>query len=280
MRESAVAGLFYEAGPSLLRKQIRACFLGSRGPGVLPSKKHSGNILGAIVPHAGYAYSGMCAAWAYKEIAEAEQPQTAIILGTAHYGLGSGILLDDWKTPLGIVRTDVELSREILMGGEISQNTPAHLREHSVEVQLPFLQFINRRIRIVGIVVGEDINYKKAGQDIKSAVETLGRNVIVIASSDFTHYGPDYGYIPFFDNIKERQRELDLKAIELIMKSDDEGFLGYVTRTGATICGARAIALLLRTIQFKKAQLLNYYTSGELTGYYKNSVGYASMIFR
>ncbi|MEM0231085.1 MAG: AmmeMemoRadiSam system protein B [Candidatus Woesearchaeota archaeon] len=280
MREPIFAGLFYEGSPAALRKQIRSCFLGKLGPGVLPAKSGRNSILGAVVPHAGYSYSGMCAAWAYKEISETHGLETVIILGTSHSGMGSGLLLDDWKTPLGIVKTDVELAKEIIRGGEIRENFLAHQREHSIEVQLPFLKFISPKVKIVGIVADRDLDYKKAGATIMDAIKNLKRKAVVLASSDFTHYGPEYGYVPFFENVKERMRELDMKAVELIIKGDDAGLLGYVVRTGATICGVLPIVTMLKTIQFKKAELLNYYTSGDLTGSYRNAVGYASIIFR
>jgi hypothetical protein len=284
MRESAFAGLFYEKEPKELNRQITECFTGKMGPGALPIEKRSGTILALLCPHAGYAYSGMCAAWAYKAIAEAELPDAFIIIGTGHTGLGSGISLQDWKTPLGTVRTDKELAESIIKKGEIRENEEVHGQEHSVEVQLPFLQFANKsektKVRIVPIVVSEDIDYKKAGEHIRAAILESKKKVCIIASSDFTHYGYNYGYLPFFDNVKERIKALDIGAIDLIAKDDYEGFLGYIARTGATICGAIPIAVMLRAVAFKKAETLQYYTSGELSGDYKNSVSYASMIFR
>jgi AmmeMemoRadiSam system protein B len=284
MRESAFSGMFYEKDPVLLEKQIKTAFAGKMGPGALPIEKRAGKIAGVISPHAGYSYSGMCAAWAYKAIAEAEMPDVFIILGTGHTGFGSGISLEDWKTPFGIVKNDRELAKSIIEKGELLRNEDAHLEEHSIEVQLPFLQFASRKeqekLRIVPVVVSEDINYREAALQIKNSILESGKSACIIASSDFTHYGPNYGFLPFFDNAKENIKKIDFAAIDRIIRADADGFIGYVERTGATICGALSIAVMMLSAGFKKAEMLQYYTSGELTGDYKNSVSYASMTFR
>ena len=284
MRESAFSGLFYEKDPVLLEKQIKSSFTGKMGPGALPIEKRTGRISAVIAPHAGYSYSGMCAAWAYKAIAEAEMPDVFIIMGTGHTGFGSGISLEDWETPFGIVKNDKELAKSIIEKGEIPRNEDAHLEEHSIEVQLPFLQFANKKeqdkLRIVPIVISEDINYREAALQIKKSILESGKSACIIASSDFTHYGPNYGFLPFFDKAEENIKKIDFSAIDRIIKADADGFIGYVERTGATICGALSIAVMMLSAEFKKAEMLQYYTSGELTGDYKNSVSYASMTFR
>ncbi|MCX6709848.1 MAG: AmmeMemoRadiSam system protein B, partial [Candidatus Woesearchaeota archaeon] len=259
-------------------------FAGRKGPGALPINKRKGKILAAICPHAGYVYSGMCAAWAYKAIGEAEIPDLYIIIGTAHTGFGSGISTEMWKTPFSEVRVDKIFAEALMKKSGLKENELAHADEHSVEVQLPFLQFVDKseinRIKILPLVVSEDIDYKKLAIDLKETIIESGKKVMIIVSSDFTHYGHNYRYMPFTLEVEKNLYELDTNAIALIKKRDDEGFLKYVEETGATICGALPIALMLRTVRFSKAELLQYYQSGDLTGDYKNTVGYASIIFR
>ena len=284
VREPVAAGLFYEANPKLLSEQIRECFLGERGPGDLPVSKRSGFVSGAIVPHAGYQYSGACAAWAYKEIGETELADTYVIMGPNHTGLGgSALTTQNFRTPFGIVRTDKRLASYLISKGSIVDSELPHLEEHSIEVQIPFLQFINKDSeswKILPIVLSDGIDYKALALDLKEAMVDLGKKIVFIASSDFTHYGRAYGYVPFSSDIPDRIRKLDKKAIEFIKKKDDVGFLNYVYETGATICGRLPIATLLNIMSNKKAELLQYYTSGDLVNDYKNSVSYASIIFK
>ena len=284
VREPVAAGTFYEANPKLLEKEIKDCFKLKKGPGALPISKREGFVYGAIVPHAGYTYSGYSAAWAYKALGEAEPADTYIILGPNHSGLGgSSLTTQNFSTPLGIVRTDKALANYLVKKEVIVDSELPHLEEHSVEVQIPFLQFINRNFdswKILPIVLSNDIDYKKLALAIKEAMVDLKKRITVIASSDFTHYGHAYGYIPFSSDIPDRIRKLDEGAIEFIKKLDDEGFLNYVYETGATICGALPIAVLLRLMAHRKPELLQYYTSADLIGDYKNSVSYVSMIFK
>ncbi|MEM2121214.1 MAG: AmmeMemoRadiSam system protein B [Candidatus Woesearchaeota archaeon] len=285
IRRSVAAGLFYEEDPNALKKQIVECFESKRGPGDLPVNKRKGFIQGAIIPHAGYIYSGPCAAWAYKELAEAEMPDLYIIIGPNHTGLGgSALTTNAFETPFGIVRCDKSFATELLKKGSIVESELPHLEEHSIEVQLPFLQFINEErineLKILPIVLSHDFNYKKLALDIKETIVETKKRVTIIASSDFTHYGHNYGYLPFTTDVEKRIYQLDKKAINFIRKYDDVGFLNYVYETGATICGAIPIATLIKSVKENKTELLQYYTSGDVMGSYRNSVSYASIIFR
>ena len=145
VRKPIVAGTFYEAEEEALNEQIKNCFLSKFGPGRLPEikkEKKEKAVLGIIVPHAGYVYSGACAAYAYKEIAESASPDLFVIIGLSHSGYSSCISLEDWETPLGIARNDKDFGRSLIKTG-LKQNETAHSQEHSIEVQLPFLQFTN-----------------------------------------------------------------------------------------------------------------------------------------
>ncbi len=140
MRQPARAGQFYEADPVMLKKQIEECFLHKVGPGNLPQKdEFEGGILGAIVPHAGYMYSGPVAAHVYNELAK-NKVQRIVIMGPNHTGMGSGVAIsmEDWKTPLGVVKADLELAKTLQKTCDIIEHDEtAHEYEHSIEVQLP-----------------------------------------------------------------------------------------------------------------------------------------------
>lgn len=280
MREPIVAGQFYEYDKKALEGQIKSCFEHKFGPGDLPAKKKKGRIKGIIAPHAGYMFSGMCQAWSYKEISESELPDLFVILGTSHQGFPTSTMIDDWKTPLGIVKTDKDFAKKLIKNG-IENNPDAHLEEHSIEVQLPFLQFVlkDQEINFVPVIIGHN-NAIKDAEMIKKTITETKKKVCIIVSSDFTHYGYNYGHVPFTENVKENLYALDKGAIDLIKKTDAKGFLDYCKKKGATICGQNAIAALLEILKGSKVELLKYYTSGDVAGDYNNAVGYAAVIFK
>ena len=238
-----------------------------------------------ISPHAGYAYSGPCAAWCYRELAESKLPDTFIILGVDHSGYGrTALSMDSWETPLGMMRIDNELASELVKKAHIPDDDLAHSQEHSIEVQLPFLQFVNKqefeRLRFIPITISNDRDIKQLALDITECIMDLNRNVTFIVSSDMTHYGRNYRFLPFTSEVPKRLYELDAGAIKLIKALDGEGFMDYIEQTMATICGQLSIYLLLNLLKKSKGELLQYYTSGDITGDYKNSVGYAAIVFK
>ncbi|MBN2142914.1 AmmeMemoRadiSam system protein B [Candidatus Woesearchaeota archaeon] len=298
MREPMYAGSFYPRSEKALVKAIEACFGGAYGPGVLPNlSKHAPKhaktsasvevkavVKAVISPHAGYAYSGMAAAWSYKALAEAGLPDVFIILAPNHRGAVSGISVDTFKTPLGLVRVDQDFANLLAKKGTIPINNAVHELEHSLEVQLPFLQYVfekqAEKIKIVPILVSSDIDLKKAAIDLKEAIIDSGKKVCFIVSSDFTHFGPNFGYLPFKDDLRNKISELDMRAVEIIKLGDADSFEEFLEATDDTICGASPITLMLRTVKFTKSTLEKYYVSGDLSGDYLNSVSYVSMSFR
>jgi len=284
------AGHFYEDNPEKLKAKLKWCFLSEFGPKSLP-KKDSKNYFAAIAPHAGYTYSGPAAAHAYKKIGEMKKIDTFVIIGTNHSGLGPSISIFPegiWKTPLGEVEVDSELSNRIKNYSKFSKfDTIAHKYEHSIEVQLPFLQFLFEKTKIVPIVFRGDELIEEA-KDLANAIEIaakkLERKIFVIASSDFTHYGRAYNYLPFFGSnaeIKKKIYALDKNAIHEIVNLHEMKFLRYVYDTGATICGFAPIiaTILYAKKHVEKGELLKYYCSGDISGDYENCVGYASIMF-
>ncbi len=287
MKYSVFDGQFYEGSFERLDKQIKDCFIDKFGPS-LPLQKRTKNIKAVIAPHAGYMFSGPCQAWAYKEIAESKLPDVFVILGTNHTGLGArfSTLLDDFETPFGIIKVDKQFGKELMKKFKLLKNDEkAYSSEHSIEVQLPFLQFVNKdeltKVRILPILI-QDVSFDL----LKELGEAIGKikdkKIIIIASSDFTHYGYNYGYLPFTENKKENMYELDNKAIDFIKKLDSEGFLNYKKEKMATICGYNAIIALIeacKSLKVKNGKLLKYYTSGDISKDYNNMVGYAAMVF-
>lgn len=285
VRQPQFAGSFYEKGFNELDKQIQACFTHEKGPGDLPLNKRAKKLKAVIAPHAGYIYSGPCAAWSYKEIAEAEFPDVYIIIGPNHFGNGNFISVDMWKTPFGEIRVDKELAKSLLKNNEqLVINEDALIKEHSIEVQLPFLQFATKdkmhSLKILPIIVDHELDYKKLALDLKEALLETGRKAVYIVSTDFTHYGRNYHYLPFSQDIQKNIYELDRKVIDFIEKMDAEGFLEFNYDQLTTICGQAAIALAIKAVKAQKVSLEQYYTSADITdGDYKNSVSYASITF-
>lgn len=282
---------FYPIAKDRLLKQIERSFKDNvKGPGELPQKllETDIEIIAGIVPHAGYVYSGSCASWFYKKLAESmPKIDVAIILGTNHTGFGGKITTTTyfkrWATPLGEVEVDLDFVHKLVKGYDVVDDMLAHMREHSVEVQIPFLQFLYDKFKLVPIVVRE-VDYEIAYEFAKvlhEVVSTSGKQCVVIASSDFTHHGAAYGYVIFKENVSENVRQFDLTLIDRILNLDTKGFLDMIYRYDATVCGYGAIAITIEYAKLMgcKAELLKYYHSGDVTGEEDMIVGYASISF-
>jgi len=286
LRKAVVSGKFYDIEFGKLDKQIRNSFLGTFGPGEMPIKKRSRKIYGAIVPHAGYSLSGQCAAWVYKDLAESEIPDVYVVIGSNHTGEGpemSTYLFGDWETPFGIVKIDTEFGKELVKKcPDLANESTAHISEHSVEVQLPFLQFINkenlRDLKVLPIVV-KDCSHDACCR-LADAITDIGKKVCVIASTDLTHYGPAYNYVPFLHAKKDNLAKLDKQFLNLAANMDSKELIK--TRSKNTICGTSAMAMVIEVCKYygiKRGNFLRYYSSGDITEDFNNAVGYGSMIF-
>lgn len=272
IREPAVAGLFYSSSPAGLKEQVNSCFSHRFGPGKSSSNK-SEKIIAGVVPHAGYAYSGPCAAHLYSRIPNGVK--TVVILGPNHTGLGSGISISDadfWQTPFGKIELDAGMRSKILDDSRIIDcEGLAHLREHSIEVQLPFLQSVLGDFRIVPLCLmgGDSETCLEVGRAIAKAFSGM-KNVLLLASTDFSHYVS-----------QDEAGKKDSLAIDKILKLDPEGVLETVEKLDISMCGPMATASVLfaaKLLGAKKAELLKHYTSGEITGEYSQGVvGYASL---
>jgi AmmeMemoRadiSam system protein B len=194
-----------------------------------------------------------------------------------------------YETPFGLARVDHEFANTLLeKNTDLVVDEEAQMGEHSIEVQVPFLQFATKdkmhELKILPIMLG-GIDYNKLGLDLKETILESGKKVIIIVSSDFTHYGHNYHHIPFSADVKKNIYDTDRKAIDFIEKLDADGFMSYVEENMMTICGALPIAVLLKTLKSSKVKLEQYYTSADLeenipeAKQYKNSVSYAAIIF-
>ena len=278
IRKPAVAGLFYELDPDSLRKQIEWCFKHRLGPGNIPVMGSKRDIKGVIAPHAGYIYSGPVAAHTYHEIAEDGFPETFIILCPNHTGMGSGVSAmkeGSWETPLGLADIDAEFADLMIKNARIiDSNADAHIKEHSAEVQLPFLQYLNPDFKFVPVTMWmQDIETStEIGNSIYKTASELGRDVVVIASTDFTHYQPQ--------NVAQTQ---DMKVIDAIKAMDENLMINRVAQLNVTMCGYGPVAATMvatKKMGATNCEILKYATSGDATGDKSSVVAYASAVFR
>ena len=277
-RPPAQAGTFYPDTEGALRTQIQQSFLHPLGPGAIPTipGTRNQNLLGLIVPHAGYSYSGPVAAHSYYHLAQSGIVESVIILGPNHTGLGSGVstlIEGEWTTPLGDVPVDTDLAREIVENSDlVDVEEEAHRNEHSIEVQLPFLQFIYpRRFKFVPIcMMLQDL---KTSMEIGKAIAGVAEKhrAVVIASSDWTHYEP-----------QEEAKSKDKHAIEVALRMDEKRFQEIIEERSVSACGYGPVTAMIHAAKLygsKSGNLLSYLTSGDVTGDKSAVVGYAAASF-
>ncbi len=265
IREPAVAGTFYPSSRVELEKMLR---------GFITPDTAQTEAIGCYAPHAGYVYSGVVAGAVISRI---KPKDTYIILGPSHTGLGAEFSLmpeGKWKNPLGEVEIDSELAKSILNGSDhLKADYLAHVEEHAIEVQLPFIQYIKPDAKIVPVILRDAsvIVYKEIGQAIARAIKELGKNVGLIASGDMTHYEP-----------AKVARLKDMRAIEAMVKLDAEELLERVRSFNITMCGYGPAAVAIyaaKELGANKAELVRYQNSGDVTGDMSAVVGYAGIVF-
>jgi len=264
IRDAVVAGQFYPGKPDELRSMIKD---------MVDEEAEKKEVIGMILPHAGYIYSGPVVGAVLSGV---KIKGTFIIIGPNHTGGGKplSIMADGiWKTPLGEVEIDSELAGKILKGCKhLEEDQRAHIFEHSIEVQLPFLQYFNPDIKIVPIVFGyAGMNiYKDTGKGIARAIKELDREAVIMVSSDMNHY-----------ESQAITREKDNQAIEAILDLDGDELMARAREHHITMCGvAPAVSLITaaRELGATGAELVMYRTSGDTTGDYTSVVGYAGIV--
>lgn len=279
VRHPSQAGMFYAGTHQALKAQIEGCFTHKLGPGELPkvADRDLQSVVGLVSPHAGYMYSGPVAAHAYYHLAMDGKPDVVVIFGPNHYGLGSVLATMKegiWRTPLGDVEIDARTADEILHESRIIDvDDSAHVREHSIEVQLPFLQYLyGSAFRFVPVCfLMQDLeSCREVGQAVAKALS--GKNALVVASTDMTHYEP-----------KERAERNDKMAINAVLKLEEEQFHSTIESRYISACGYGPVVAAMtaaKALGAKKAQLLCYKTSGDVTGDFSSVVGYTSISFK
>ena len=275
VRRPAQAGSFYAGTADSLRAQIEECYRHKFGPGKAPTvQKGPRRVIGLVCPHAGYMYSGPVAAHSYYRLAVDGKPDTVVILGPNHTGMGSGLALVSegvWRTPLGDVQVDEATAREILRNsGIVDIDDSAHIPEHSIEVQLPFLQHLyGSAFQFVPICfLMQDLeSCREVGQAIAEALK--GKDAVIIASTDMTHY-----------ESRETAEKKDRMALSAVEKLEEEAFYSTVEAYHISTCGYGPVVALVSAAKIlgaKQGQVLCYRTSGDITGDYSAVVGYASI---
>ncbi len=277
VRKPAVAGQFYPADPAELSSLIEECYIHRLGPGKAPpAPKGSADVVAVVCPHAGYVYSGPVAAHSYFHVSSLPDPDLIVVVAPNHYGIGSGVSTfksGDWETPLGLMHVDAAAaSRFVELAGIVSFDPEAHRLEHSLEVQLPFLQKIyGDRVPLLPVsLVFQDM---ETARTLASAIAKVvrGRRAVLVASSDLTHYEP-----------AEVAREKDTALIRQVLKMDTEGFYSTLERLDVTACGFGAIATVMeaaKALGLRRAELLKYASSGDTTGDNVQVVGYGALRF-
>ncbi|MEM3672801.1 MAG: AmmeMemoRadiSam system protein B [Candidatus Bathyarchaeia archaeon] len=279
VRRPTQAGAFYEGNAESLKRQVENCFLHEFGPGKIPAVVKTGlkRVTGLVCPHAGYMFSGPVAAHAYYSLACDGKPDVAVIFGPNHTGYGSALAVMNegfWRTPLGDVEVDGETANQIVRESRIVDvDDSAHRFEHSIEVQLPFLQYLyGSEIKIVPICfLMQDLSSaKEVGKAVAKVL--AGKNAVVIASSDMTHYEPQ----------KSAERK-DRAALEAVEEMNEDKFYSTIETHHITACGYGPIAALIvasKLLGAKEAKVLCYKTSGDIIGDYSSVVGYAAVCFK
>jgi MEMO1 family protein len=275
IRNAVVAGQFYPGNEKNLRKQIEQCFVEKRGFGSIPIiQKKDGSLKGLVVPHAGFIYSGAIASHAYGRLAEQGFAETFIILGPNHTGMGSGVSVmtkGSWRTPFGVVPVDESLAAS-LATGIIDHDASAHTYEHSIEVQLPFLQYIANEEGFsfvpVCMMMQDYETVQEVGEIIAKAVQESKKKIVLIASSDFSHAGFNYhSQPPEGMRVDEYAKKQDDLAIKEILALEPRQLIQTVETHNITMCGSGPVAAMLvaaKKLGANTAELLKYGTSYEV----------------
>ena len=266
-RIPAVANMFYHGDDARLKEQLTTFIRPVSDPKT---------VLAAISPHAGYIYSGGVAGAVFSKI---RIPDAVVILGPNHRGIGAPVALSAsgvWEMPSGPVSINEALANSILKvstsGIKIKNDPEAHQMEHSIEVQVPFLQFLRPDVEIVPIAlshVGFDA-CQEIGQALAQGLQDYGKEVLLVASTDMTHY-----------ESRESAKEKDNLAIDRILSLDPDGLYETVAQHRISMCGVIPTTIVLEACKMlgaDRAELVQYTTSGDVTGDYDQVVGYAGFI--
>lgn len=269
MRQPAVAGRFYPASPEGLRDAIESCFTDGLGPGLPEGRGSSRRVRGAMVPHAGYMASGANATHVYRRLAEDGGPDAYVIIGPDHHGTCAGSVLcsDPFVTPLGVCGTHEGICGRL--AGSIPDSPDAHAFEHSVEVQVPFIQYIDPEARIVPILMGDQspAAAERLASCLREACE--GFDVVFIASTDLSHYIP-----------KGDAGRLDSMVLDRVRAMDPDGLYRTVADNRISMCGYGPVMTVMRLCSGCTPEGVLHTDSNDSLGIDPDSVvGYGSATF-
>ena len=275
IRPSALAGPWYPEDPDELRSMVDDFLAAVSAPDLC------GELRALIAPHAGYRFSGYAAAAAFKCIGDQEFARV-VILAPAHSVPLRGCSVpaySAYRTPLGDVPLDAAACAALRRHPLISDQRRAHRSEHSIEIELPFLQRTLEQFSIVPVLVGH-LEEDEVEELAAALRPLLDESTLLVASSDFTHYGARFGYQPFASDVENQLRNLDFGAFSAILSGEAGQLLDYKRRTGITACGALPIAVLLAAVGDRtQSMLLSYYNSAQITGDSSESVSYGAFCF-
>ena len=266
IRNSVAAGLYYPGSASQLREMVEK---------LVDEKAEKEEVIGLLMPHAGYHYSGPVAG---ATISRIKFKDTFIIMGPSHTGMGKPFSImteGKWETPLGEVEIDSELAKQLVAASRnLQEDDRAHQQEHAVEVQIPFLQYFKSDIRIVPVILAyaPAAVYKEIGREIAGAIKELKREAVIIASGDMTHY-----------ESQESAEKKDSQAIEAILNLDEDELTRRFEELNISMCAHGPVVCLIsaaKELGATRAELVRYQTSGDTTGDYAAVVGYAGIIIR
>ncbi|NLD74576.1 MAG: AmmeMemoRadiSam system protein B [Chloroflexi bacterium] len=283
-RPATFAGMFYPAGEAACRREIEA-YLSAAEPDALGKP-----IIGGVVPHAGWVYSGLTAAHVFRALQGQPAPETVIVFGAVHsWGVPGPSLsaTGQWQTPLGPLAIDEELAATLLAEGEgtLADRPDAHTQEHAIEVQLPFIKYLFPTVRILPIATPPLASAARAGEHVARAVQALGRRAVVLGSTDLTHYGPRYGIAPV--GVGEAglrwAHENDARLLEKAVGMDADGVMAEA-QAHHNACGPGAVAATIRTaagLGATEGHLLHYTTSHDVMpqGQPTDLVGYGAIVY-
>jgi AmmeMemoRadiSam system protein B len=266
IRQAVAAGRFYPGSAAEIREMMTV---------LIDQKARKEAAIGLLMPHAGYPYSGPVAG---ATISRVKFRDTFIIMGPSHTGVGRpfSIMTEGaWRTPLGDVEIDAALGKKLIATSDyLQEDTAAHLYEHAVEVQIPFLQYLRPDIKIVPIILAyapAEV-YKAIGKDMAKAIKETKGKAVIIASGDMTHYEP-----------QQIAEEKDKQAIKAMLKLDEDELTRRYQELDISMCAyGPAVSLITaaKELGATKAELVKYQTSGDATGDYSSVVGYAGIIIK
>lgn len=279
VRRSTCAGTWYPGKAADLGRAIDGMLTEAKPPEV------EGDPIAVIVPHAGLRYSGKVAACAFKALGGRQCDRVIVLaishrVGTWYRGASVPARYTAYETPLGQIPVDQEACQKLLSHKLFRDIAEADQDEHSLEIELPFLQRVLDDFSLVPVLMGscEPQDYDPMA---RALLELLDDRTLLVASTDFTHYGSNHGYVPFTEDAEKKLNDLADAALKPILACDFDGFLRHVAETQDTICGRNAVSLLLRLLQLRggaKGTLMGRDTSGHITGDFRNSVTYLAVV--